>query len=535
MNIQRTFADYLSAATVTNKVTGRKPDIVIFHHCDNDGFVAAACAYKAITEIKDDIFSSITFVPVQYGGFTDDEILEAIKGPTTDVWVLDFSFKEKLSDAIHAKAGFFLTIDHHASAEREIGNKPYTIFDMESSGALMAFQYFIQNGDDSIEVPLVVKLVDNRDLWKKELGTEDQLHEALMLRRSKMHQEKITDGFLNLVSEMIDDESVVHKEIAHGAILMERLNSSISAICKPHNLSETIIGGYKAVMVNAPLDQSSVCEYLYNKDEHKDKIVCAYSIKGPTMIISMRKHKDLDIDLGSLAQANYGGGGHAAAAGFSVNLKRGVDILSNKEKWALCWPAAIVSEAMDRTSMTDISARLCEIKPVMRSRTVCETDTNLLQILPYIVIRAPDGTYFTYNRPSGGTEKRLHGNDSIGLGGHVDTPPAKGVSIGRHLGLEAQRELDEEVGLVIPDLPEKIEKMFMEGYYSLINVTDTPVDSVHLGIVFVIDIDDKKQLTRIEESEVGNPRWSTITELTELKSPETWTRIVIEDITMYPY
>ena len=40
------------------------------------------------------------------------------------------------------------------------------------------------------------------------------------------------------------------------------------------------------------------------------------------------------------------------------------------------------------------------------------------QILPYIAIRDLDGNYLTYSR--NGTETRLHGSRSIGIGGHID-------------------------------------------------------------------------------------------------------------------
>lgn len=531
--INRTFDDYFKAVTASVSVTGNKRHMLVFHHSDNDGFTAAACAYQAYLNNNDDndvsVIASIEFIPVNYGTYKDEDILDKIESMTHDVWVLDFSFSEELSEKINAKAGFFVTIDHHASAQRAIGDKPYAIFDMNSSGALMAYQYFIGKHDTSKKVPLLVTLVDNRDLWKKDTGLEDFMGEALIQIRHK-HGENICNYLDELIS-MMDDESMAMKAVDYGRNLRDRLNSSVAAICKPHNLIETTIGGHKAVLVNSPLDQSDICEYLYSQDKYSGHIAGAFSVRGDKVTFSIRKNKSLDIDLGALAENSYGGGGHKAAAGFSVPLKRAVDIFGNKEKWALCWKTDAVDKALLCEEPYEAMSRLLATPSFIRSRAVCETDDSTLQILPYLVVRDKvTGKYFAYNRPAGGTETRLHGKDSIGLGGHVDTVPKDG-NLAKHLADEAVRELQEEVGLKSTDVYDQIYNKIRSGEVVFLRITTTPVESVHLGLGIVVDA-NVSDMKSIEETEVANARWLTVQELTDLPNPEVWTAVMAEVINL---
>lgn len=515
--------------------------IVVFHHSDMDGYMAAAGAMRGICEafyrdnyaispIHQEMYSKMTFKEVNYGRYKDEDILALIEEGRTDVFVLDFAFPEALSDQIYAKAGFFKTIDHHASSQRAIGDKPYAYFDMNASGARMAFEYF----NPEAIIPLAVTLVDNRDLWKKETGMEDQFHESLYTHYNRVKDETPdynTAFVMDLKCEYLTRDSennnyAVGKAVRDGSLLINRRNSGIATMCDKKKLMKTTIGGHPAVVFNAPIDQSDACEYVYSQEEYQGYIVGAFNIMSDKMTFSLRKHASLNVDLSMIAEIHYDGGGHPAAAGFAVSLERGLNIIRDKEKWALCWSTTSVIEAMQHEDMKTVSARLSEIPAVLRSRTTCETDLNMLQLLPYIVLRKKDNTYFTYNRPSSGTESRLHGNDSVGLGGHVDTAPVENMPIGLHLGMEALRELQEEVGFYDETIPEKINQKFLSGDFALINVTVRPVDAVHLGMVFIIDIEDEGQLTKIEESEVINPRWSTVEQLQQLPNPETWTSLV---------
>lgn len=96
----------------------------------------------------------------------------------------------------------------------------------------------------------------------------------------------------------------------------------------------------------------------------------------------------------------------------------------------------------------------------------------------------------------------MHGQSSIGVGGHMnDVPGAE--SINEVLRVNAQRELEEEVGLSEQD------SQNME-YIGFINDDNNEVGKVHIGVVFKItvstnDVEAKEtDALRIKWVEKGN-------------------------------
>lgn len=74
-----------------------------------------------------------------------------------------------------------------------------------------------------------------------------------------------------------------------------------------------------------------------------------------------------------------------------------------------------------------ISGEVETIQTFMVPRSICETHSEtapLKQLIPYVTFSAlsDEGTlmFMAYNRPKGGSEERLHGDTSIGFGGHMD-------------------------------------------------------------------------------------------------------------------
>ncbi|MEM4066674.1 MAG: hypothetical protein QXV17_07430 [Candidatus Micrarchaeaceae archaeon] len=114
------------------------------------------------------------------------------------------------------------------------------------------------------------------------------------------------------------------------------------------------------------------------------------------------------------------------------------------------------------------------------ARDKAESDESIRQIIPYVIMQNANDLYLIVKRLSTQTEQRLHGMYSIGLGGHIndqdtgDTPWMKFLS-----GME--REMNEEV----------IIKKVLEApkYVGVIMDSSTPVNKVHLGIVYLLKAD----------------------------------------------
>jgi len=154
-------------------------------------------------------------------------------------------------------------------------------------------------------------------------------------------------------------------------------------------------------------------------------------------------------------------------------------------------------------------------------RSKAEKDESHKQLIPYAAIMT-NTHIFMYDRDVSGGEERLHGQTSIGVGGHVNTDddpsePFFTFSNG------ALREIREEVGL------ELTHTELNDSIFGLLNEDSTDVGKVHLGVAICIRIDDSKRDAVIEacESTMSNPRFEPIVELENpdvFKTLELWSK-----------
>lgn len=164
-------------------------------------------------------------------------------------------------------------------------------------------------------------------------------------------------------------------------------------------------------------------------------------------------------------------------------------------------------------------------------RHYIETDERFIHILPYCVIRL-NGKILGYNRASSGTEGRLHGNFSVGVGGHIDMVDTvydeDGLPIlSATIFNSFHRELLEETG-VSPD------QVYGVRLVGILYDDSNDVGKTHIAFVHVIDVlNSYNPNTVIQEAEehLLNARWLTVEEAIEQENPENWTRIILENAT----
>ena len=185
----------------------------------------------------------------------------------------------------------------------------------------------------------------------------------------------------------------------------------------------------------------------------------------------------------------------------------------------------------------------------LQDRATCETDSSLLQLLPYVLIQREDtGQYFMYCRGKGGAEARLHGNLSVGVGGHVDTDVEDNqglfdlVADDLLILLEntAMREVNEEVGIkfLSEDSDEDDESLNdsmaepTDMWTGTLIYDDTnPVGQVHLGLLFTLVIPDASLLGDTEVGIIEGSQWITAKELMApevFDRLENWSKIVVQ-------
>ena len=147
------------------------------------------------------------------------------------------------------------------------------------------------------------------------------------------------------------------------------------------------------------------------------------------------------------------------------------------------------------------------------------------QILPYITIMDTDGKYLTYSR--NGTESRLHGSRSIGIGGHIDLEDMfsnyGSNNILNTIGNAMCRELKEEASITIDAFTNKaISNLFSK----LIVDTSNPVGKVHVGLFTTLVYPEANP-----QEELHDAKWLTVDELkANIDEYENWSKLIIEGL-----
>jgi predicted NUDIX family phosphoesterase len=154
-----------------------------------------------------------------------------------------------------------------------------------------------------------------------------------------------------------------------------------------------------------------------------------------------------------------------------------------------------------------------------RSRAIVEEDPSFKQIIPYVVIKHQD-QYLLARRTNRQTESRLHGKYSLGIGGHINDLEKPGVAEDViQAGLE--RELNEEVELLGTRVSLRLA--------GIISDDSTPVGTVHLGLVFILQTDSPR--FSIRETELMTAEWAPIETLRErFTLLESWSQIVFQNL-----
>jgi predicted NUDIX family phosphoesterase len=152
-----------------------------------------------------------------------------------------------------------------------------------------------------------------------------------------------------------------------------------------------------------------------------------------------------------------------------------------------------------------------------RPRSKCETDPGFKQLIPYVVLRCGNHL-FQYRRGSAGTEKRLQSLRSIGIGGHISTEDAAGEGDPYRTGM--LRELTEEVQIRSP---------YTERFLGFIYDDRTPVGSVHLGVVHLLELESPNAASREDAlADAGFVPADLV--MLEKDQFETWSQFVLDVI-----
>ncbi len=257
---------------------------VLYHAACDDGFGAAWCAWKHFGD-------EATYTPVKYGDALPD--IEA----GSQVFIVDFSYPRPMLVAL-AEDCQVVVLDHHKTSQEALAGLPFAHFDMERSGAGMAWDYF---NPDTARPPLIDHIED-RDLWRFALDGTMQVSSGL---RSHPMDFETWDWFAWDVTPLrgagIDIERYIQRlceNLAEDAYIAEWREGPVLVVNAPGQLT------------------SELADYLLQMERYQGNqvlFVAAYKDMADRRLWSLRSRGDFDV--GAVAKAR-GGGGHKNAAGF---------------------------------------------------------------------------------------------------------------------------------------------------------------------------------------------------------------------------
>jgi predicted NUDIX family phosphoesterase len=150
-------------------------------------------------------------------------------------------------------------------------------------------------------------------------------------------------------------------------------------------------------------------------------------------------------------------------------------------------------------------AILNRLAPQWRPRVEVEDDPRFKQWIPYVLLRNPRGELAAY--PRQGTEARLHGWWSLGIGGHINPQDAETGGAANSprwrdwLWNGLRRELTEEFPAAVAG---------STRFLGLIHESRTAVGLVHLGAVF---LHEPEHWNAVPGAELTGLRWLAVGEL----------------------
>lgn len=172
--------------------------------------------------------------------------------------------------------------------------------------------------------------------------------------------------------------------------------------------------------------------------------------------------------------------------------------------------------ANDSTKGQEIFDTLSQYE--VKRRGDMEEDPNYKQLISYCLLENENDQLLVYERLSGGGEDRLHGQSSIGVGGHMNDIVGADT-INEVLRTNAQRELEEEVGLA----SEESQNL---QYIGFINDDTNEVGEVHLGVVFKIKVNSND--VEVQETDTLKIKWVEQGSIDNYDDFETWSALILE-------
>lgn len=273
-----------------------KKTIILYHDGCSDGFGAAWAAWKKFgTEAE--------YVPVYH---SDDPKLNY---RDKDVYFVDICLPPAVIKKIMAAAKTLTIIDHHKSNRERVKLATRAVYDLKHSGAILTWNFF----HPAEPAPLLLRHIEDVDIWKWKLAHTDELMEYLTLVPIKF------SAWNQLASEL--ENPVAKRQIIEKGKLLV-LDRTVRVQKLIQHGEEGSISGHKAFIVNSPVTVDQTANLIYQKMKYPIAII--WSRRKGKYTVSLRSNT---VDVSLIAE-KFGGGGHRSSAAFSLPASDSHTLLS---------------------------------------------------------------------------------------------------------------------------------------------------------------------------------------------------------------
>ena len=260
--------------------------LCIYHKQCLDGFAAALAVYRHCQQQQ----LNCRFVAAAHYEAPPD-----VRG--MHVYIVDFAYPRQVMIRLQQQAASLLVIDHHISAQDDLKDLPFCIFNMQHCGSGLTWQHFFPQEP----LPLFFQYIEDNDLWRWQLADSHEIAAAL----------ELIEMDFTLWMPLLQRENLLQL-IDTGATLLRYQQQLVNKMTQQHHIQMFCIGGFEVPAVNSNVLVSDIghvlCEgYPFAAVYHDSKERRVFSLRSD----------EQGIDVAKIA-AIYGGGGHFHAAGFSL-------------------------------------------------------------------------------------------------------------------------------------------------------------------------------------------------------------------------
>ena len=250
--------------------------ICIYHGNCPDGFGAAYAVWKRFGD-------DIEYYPATHGDPPPDVT-------NRDVIMVDFSYKRPVLTQMLADCRSMILLDHHKSAQADLDGlvdpKLTVVFDMNRSGAVIAWQYF----HPQTYVPMLLLHIQDRDLWQWALPFSREILTALDTYDMRFE---------------VWDNLKIENLMNAGVHMVTYYNSIIGNMVEKADIMQ--LDGYTVPVLNAPYFMASDLGNLLAIDY---PFAVIYSVDARGVRYSLRSAPN-GVDVSLIAASHGGDWGHS--------------------------------------------------------------------------------------------------------------------------------------------------------------------------------------------------------------------------------